>query len=314
MDYDVVIIGGGPAGLTAGIYASRAGLKTLLIESFTVAGQAVITDLIENYPGFPDGTNGFELIDKFKKQAEKFGVEFSVGHVKSVKERIEDKMKFFQVETEDKTYESLSVIIASGARPKYLEVPGEEALRGKGVSYCATCDGPLFKDKEVVVIGGGNSAIEEAIFLTKFAKKVIVVHRRNQLRADHILQQRAFSNKKLEFIWDSVVIGVIGKKTVSSIKVQNVKTKNEIELMCQGVFVFVGYMPNTEFLKGFVEMDEHNAIIVDSNMKTSQEGIFAAGDCCKKLLRQIVTAAGEGATAAFASQMYVEELNHGSRP
>jgi thioredoxin reductase (NADPH) len=283
------------------------------VESFSVAGQAVITDLIENYPGFPDGTNGFELIDKFKKQAEKFGVEFIVGHVKSVKEHIKDKMKFFRLETEDKTYESLSAIIASGARPKYLEAPGEEALRGKGVSYCATCDGPLFKDKEAVVIGGGNSAIEEAIFLTKFAKKVTVVHRRNQLRADHILQQRAFSNKKLEFIWDSVVTEVIGKKTVSSIKVQNVKTKNEIELACQGVFVFVGYMPNTEFLKGFVETDEHNAIIVDSNMKTSQEGIFAAGDCCKKLLRQIVTAVGEGATAAFASQMYVEELKHGSR-
>ena len=302
MNYDCIIIGGGPAGLTAGIYASRARLKTLLIESYSVACQAVTTDHIENYPGFPDGVNGFELIEKFKKQAEKFGVEFIAGEVKAIKEN----KSAWEILTDDLSYTGRAVIIASGARPKRLDIPGEDKFRGKGVSYCATCDGALFKNKEVVVAGGGDTALEEAIFLTRFAKKVSVIHRRNALRGTKILQERAFSNKKIEFVWDSVISEILGDARVSAVKVKNVKTGAVKDLSCDGVFIFVGYTPNTAFLKDLLTLDESGYIIADVNSLTSKAGIFACGDCCKKLLRQVVTAAGDGATAAFACQRYLE--------
>ena len=302
MDYDVVIIGGGPAGLTAGIYASRARLKTLLIESYSVACQAVTTDRIENYPGFPDGVNGFELIEKFKKQAEKFGAEFIVSEIKGIKEN----KPGWEILADDKSYASRAVIIASGARPKRLGIPGEDKFRGKGVSYCATCDGALFKNKEVVVAGGGDTALEEAIFLTRFAKKVTVIHRRNALRGTKILQERAFSNKKIEFVWDAVISEILGETRVSAAKVKNVKTGVEKDLSCDGVFIFVGYAPNTAFLKDLLPLDESGYIIADENCLTSKVGIFACGDCRKKLLRQVVTAAGDGATAAFACQHFLE--------
>ncbi|PIP67645.1 MAG: thioredoxin-disulfide reductase [Candidatus Omnitrophica bacterium CG_4_9_14_0_2_um_filter_42_8] len=302
MNYDCIIIGGGPAGLTAGIYASRARLKTLLIESYSVACQAVTTDHIENYPGFPDGVNGFELIEKFKKQAEKFGVEFIAGEVKAIKEN----KSAWEILTDDLSYTGRAVIIASGARPKRLDIPGEDKFRGKGVSYCATCDGALFKNKEVVVAGGGDTALEEAIFLTRFAKKVSVIHRRNALRGTKILQERAFSNKKIEFVWDSVISEILGDARVSAVKVKNVKTGAVKDLSCDGVFIFVGYTPNTAFLKDLLTLDESGYIIADVNSLTSKAGIFACGDCCKKLLRQVVTAAGDGAVAAFSCQHYLE--------
>ncbi len=300
-DYDVVIIGGGPAGLTAGIYTSRARLKTLLVESYSVACQAVTTDHIENYPGFPDGINGFELIEKFKKQAEKFGAEFIVSEVKGIRENSPS----WEIVTDDKSYTSRTIIIASGARPKSLDIPGEDKFRGKGVSYCATCDGALFKNKEVVVAGGGDTALEEAIFLTRFAKKVTVIHRRSALRGTKILQERAFGNKKIEFVWDAVISEILGETKVSAVKVKNVKTGLEKDLSCDGVFIFVGYVPNTAFLKGLLPLDQSGYIIADDNCLTSKVGIFACGDCRKKLLRQVVTAAGDGATAAFACQHYL---------
>ena len=251
MDYDVIIIGGGPAGLTAGIYTSRARLKTLLIESYSIACQAVTTDQIENYPGFPEGVNGFALIEKFKKQAEKFGTKFFVGEVKSIKEN----KPFWQVDTDDKSYTAKALIIASGARPKRLGVPGEDKFIGKGVSYCAACDGVLFKNKEVVVAGGGDTALEEAIFLTRFVKKVTVIHRRNALRGTKILQEMAFANKKIEFVWDAVISEITGKAKVTAVKVKNVKTGAEAELLCDGIFIFVGYTPNTGFLKDMLPLD-----------------------------------------------------------
>lgn len=308
MDYDVIIIGGGPAGLTAAIYASRARLKTFLVESFSTPGQAVITDSIENYPGFPDGINGFELVERFKKQAGKFGTEFTAGNIGSVKTYKGKEYPGWAVETADKNYTSLSLIIASGTSPRKLGIPGEKELAGRGVSYCATCDGALYKDKEVAVIGGGDTAIEEAIFLTRFVKRVILVHRRERLRATKILQERAFSNKKMEFVWDSQLIEINGENKVNSIKLKNKKTGEEKEIACDGVFMFIGYTPNTDFVKGLVGLDDKGYIITDGNMKTSSPGIFACGDCRQKLLRQVVTACGNGATAGFSAQAYVEEL------
>ena len=304
MDYDVIIIGGGPAGLTAALYASRTRLKTLLLESYFVPGQAVIADCIENYPGFPDGINGFELIEKFKKQVQKFGAEIKIGDI----ERIEKHKNGWRVDVEGKTYNSLSLLVASGARPKKLGVPGEERLQGRGVSYCATCDGALYKDKDVVLVGGGDTAIQEALFLTRFAKKVSVVHRRKRLRATRILQERALANKVIEFIWESRIIEIMGKDKVGGVKVKNINTEKETEVSCNGVFIFAGYSPNTDFIKGLLKSDKDGYILTDDDMNTSKKGIFACGDCRKKLLRQVVTACGDGATAAFSAQQYVEEL------
>jgi thioredoxin reductase (NADPH) len=302
VDYDVIIIGGGPAGLTAGIYASRARLKTLLIECFSVPCQVVTTDHIENYPGFPEGVNGFELIEKFKSQAQRFGTRFIVNEI----EGVEEDKPGFKVHSCDKTYTARALIIASGSRPKKLDIPGEDKFKGKGVSYCATCDGALFKNKEIVAIGGGDAALEEAIFLTRFAKKVTVIHRRNVLRGAKVLQERAFANEKIEFIWDSVVYEIIGADRVMGVKIKNVKSNAETDFSCDGVFIFVGYTPNTVFLKDRVSLDENGYIITDDNCLTSKAGIFACGDCRKKLLKQVVTACGDGATAAFACQHYLE--------
>lgn len=303
--YDIIIIGGGPAGLTAGLYSTRARLKTLLIESYTVPSQAVITASIENYPGFPEGIGGFELIDKFKKQAENFGLEFSIGNVQSIAKDI----KGWQVAVEDKIYNCLSLIIASGAQPKELEVNGEAKFRGRGVSYCATCDGALFRNKDIVVVGGGDTAVEEALFLTRFGKKVTLIHRRDNLRATKILQERALAHEKIDFVWSSQVIEILGNENVEAVKIQNIKTQRYSELHCDGVFIFVGLIPNTGFLKGIIELNETGYIMTDDNMKTSSDGIFACGDCRKKSLRQVITACGDGAIAGFSAQRYVEELN-----
>jgi len=304
MDYDVIVVGGGPAGLTAALYAGRARLKTLLVESYSVPGQAVITDYVENYPGFPDGINGFDLIEKFKKQAERFGVEFKIGDVKNIKKAGSG----WEIEAEGKAHMALSLIIASGARPRRLGVEGEERLQGRGVSYCATCDGALYKDKDAVLVGGGDTAIQEALFLTRFVKKLSVVHRRDRLRATKILQERVLADKKIEFIWESKAIEILGKDRVEGLRVKNIKTEKETEISCEGVFIFVGYSPNTDFLKGVLKLDKSGYILTDQDMKTSKKGIFACGDSRKKLLRQVVTACGDGATAAFSAEQYVDGL------
>lgn len=301
--YDVIIVGGGPAGLTAGIYASRAKLKVLLLEKMGCGGNSAITDWIENYPGFTDGIGGFDLGSKFEAQAKKFGTEVIYGEVKNI--NIEGNLK--AVLTENGKYSAKAIILACGAQFKKAGVPGEIELLGKGVSYCATCDAPFFRDKDVVVVGGGDSAIQEAIFLTKFARKVTVVHRRDKLRAAKILQDRLLSNPKVEMAWSSVITRIIGKEKVEEVELKNVLTEKLSLLKADGVFVFIGFSPNTAFLSGVIDLDEAGCIITDQNMKTSIDGVYACGDCRKKLLRQVVTAAADGATAAFAAEEYIEK-------
>lgn len=304
-DYDVIIIGGGPAGLTAGIYASRARLKTLLLEKMMPGGQILTSPLLENYPGYANGVSGPEIIGEIVKQATRFGLEMKTAAAVS----IEDKGKEGKiVKTGDGSYKVSAVIFAMGASYSKLGVPGEDRLSGRGVSYCATCDGPLFKNKEVIVVGGGDTAIEEALFLANFCAKVSIVHRRNELRAAKILQERAFANKKMAFVWDSVVSEILGGQRVEGVRVKNVKNGEEKTISAHGVFLAVGFIPHTEVAKGLVETDDKGYIITNDDMSASREGFFAAGDCRKKLLRQFVTACGDGATAAFAAQKYVEGL------
>lgn len=306
--YDAIIIGGGPAGLTAGIYLSRARMNTLLIEKALPGGQAILTEIIENYPGFPHGVAGPELMQKMEEQAVGFGLKIEYGEVEEIKikEGKEDRVRIVKIY--NKEYKTLTIILASGAEASKLEVPGEDELRGRGVSYCGTCDAPFFKDQKIVVVGGGDTAIEEALYLTKFVREVTIIHRRDRLRATKILQERVFSNKKINFSWDSIATKILGKEKVEGVLIQNKKTGEEKEISCQGVFVFVGNIPNSKFLKDLVKLGKKGYILTDDNMMTSQDGIYACGDVRKKLLRQVVTACGEGATAAFAAQKYIEEL------
>ena len=304
--YDTIIIGGGPAGLTAGIYLGRARMKVLLIEKAMPGGQAVLTESIENYPGFAEGVSGPELMQQMEKQAKRFGLTIGNGEVKELKGEEKDKIKI--VKTGEQEYKALTVIVASGTEAKKLGVPGEEELRGKGVSYCATCDAPFFFNQKVVVVGGGDTALEEALYLTKFAREVAIIHRRDKWRATRILQERVFSHPQINFIWDSVITEISGKDKVEGVFIKNVKTGEKKEIPCKGVFVFVGSLPNTNFLTGIVKLDEDGYILTDDQMKTSQEGIYACGDVRRKILRQVITACGEGATAAFAAEKYVEGL------
>jgi len=306
--YDVIIIGGGPAGLTAALYTSRARLKTLVIEKAILPSQATITAFIENYPGFPDGIGGAEIIEKMKQQVIPLGTEIIDGEVKMVHPSVKNNIKTWIVKTEEKEIEALSLIIATGAKPRALNVPGEDKFKGRGVSYCAVCDGALFKDKDVVVVGGGDTAIEEALFLTRFVRSIKLVHRRNKLRATKILQERVLKEKKIEFIWDSIVDGIIGDNLVEGVNISNVVNDKKSTVSCNGVFVFIGYDPNTLFISGTVNMDSEGYIITDENMWAYSEGVFACGDCRKKSLRQVVTACGDGAIAAFSAQHYVERL------
>jgi len=300
--YDAIIIGGGPAGLTAGLYLARARIKTLLLEKLLTGGQMAISEWVENYPGFPEGIGGAELSENFRQQAIRFGLEIKQDEAVSIAGK--------HIKTAGGTeYEALGIIIASGAAPKKLNIPGEEALLGRGVSYCATCDGPLFKDKEVVVIGGGDTAVQEAIFLTKFCRKVYLVHRRDRLRATKVLQEKAQAlGQKIEFVWQSVAVEIKGSAKVESVLLKNIDTGKQKELKCDGVFIFAGIEPNSGFAKGLVKLDKQGYIISDENMKTGTDGIYACGDVRSKLLRQVVTACGEAATAAFACQHYIEEL------
>ena len=302
-EYDLVIIGAGPAGLTAGLYAARARMNVLLIEKAFPGGQILVTDWIENYPGFPEGISGFDLSEKIKEQALSLGLTIETAEVQGLD--LSGKTK--EVVLKEKRVKTKSVIIASGASPRKLGV-GEDKFMGKGISFCATCDGPFFRDKVVVAVGGGDTAVQEAIFLTRFAKKVYLVHRRNELRATKILQERAFSNDKMEFIWDSVVTGVDGLFSVERVKVKNLKTDNESEIEANGCFIWIGILPNTEFIKDAVKTDESGFILVDAKMQTNVPGVFAVGDVRDTPLRQIATAVGDGAVAAVCAEHYVESL------
>jgi len=306
--YDVIIIGGGAAGLTAGIYLARARMDTLLIEKMSPGGQAILTEIIENYPGFPHGITGPELMQKMEEQAIRFGLKIEYGEVVKVEIKEEKQGKIKTVKTDNQEYKTLAVIVASGAEASKLGVPREEELRGRGVSYCATCDAPFFQGQKIVVVGGGDTAIEEALYLTKFAREITIIHRRDRLRATKILQERIFSNKKVNFAWNSTVTKILGKEKVEGILIKSTKTGQEREIYCQGVFMFVGNLPNTKFLEGIIKLDDKGYVITDNNMMSSHEGIYACGDVRKKILRQVITACGEGATAAFAAGKYIEEL------
>ncbi|MBC8385422.1 MAG: thioredoxin-disulfide reductase [Candidatus Cloacimonetes bacterium] len=303
MKYDVAIIGGGPAGLSAAIYAARGGLSTIVFEKGLIGGQIVLSADIENYPGFEDNMSGFDLMDKMKKQADKFEAEFKDEEVKAI--GLDGLCKIIETETQE--YHVKSVIIATGAYPRKLKVPGEEKLTGRGVSYCATCDGALYRNKIVAVVGGGDSAVEEAIFLTRFAEKVYIIHRRDQLRAVKIVQDRALKNDKIEMIWNSVVNEIQGKDFVEELLLFNRKTKETSKLKVHGIFIYVGIIPNNQLVESRVDLDELGFIKTDMTMHTKIPGVYAAGDIVHKVLRQVVTAASDGATAAFSAEKWIEE-------
>lgn len=304
MIYDVIIVGGGPSGMSAAIYASRARLKTLLIEKAGCGGQIAITDHLENYPGFEEGINGFELAMKMEKQARTFGCEIAYGEVSFIE--TEDAIKKV-ILSDKKEYFTKTIIIASGANFRKLGVEGEQEFIGKGVSYCATCDGPFFRNKEIAVVGGGDSALQEALYLTKFATKVNLIHRRDQFRAAKILQEKVFAEPKINIIFDSVVEKISGNLSVEQVTLKNVKNNILSPLSVNGIFVFVGWLPNTKFLENTkITLNEAGYIVTDDNMNTSVQGIFACGDVRQKILRQVVTAAGDGAIAAISAQHFIE--------
>jgi thioredoxin reductase (NADPH) len=302
-DYDIVIIGAGPAGLTAGIYAARARMNVLLLEKAAPGGQIIITDWVENYPGFPEGISGYDLGEKMLIQAKNLGLEISTEEVTAME--LSPTVKTLHLG--EKTLTTKSLIIASGASPKKLNV-GEEKFMGKGVSFCATCDAPFFRDKTVVAVGGGDTAVQEAIFLTKFVNKVYLIHRRDELRAAKILQERAFSNDKIEFVWDSVVTGMDGFFGVENVHVKNVKTDETKTIKADGCFVWIGTVPNTDFLTNSLELDEWGFIKADKHMETSVPGVFAVGDVRDTPLRQIATAVGDAAIAAVSAEHFIENL------
>ena len=302
--YDVIIIGGGPAGLTAGLYTTRARLETLLVERGVIGGKITSAELVENYPGFPDGVGGFELGELMHQQSVRYGLEVVSAEVISLEPGEKTKL----VRTSEGEYAARAVIVAGGSELSKLGVPGEERLVGRGVSYCATCDGPLFKDETVAVVGGGDAAINEALFLTRFCSMVFVIHRRDQLRASRIIQERAFAEPKMEFIWDTVVDEVAGDDRLRALNLRNVKTGETSVLEVSGVFAYVGLRPNTGYLKGIVALDSEGLIITDERMETGVAGIFAAGDIRHNSAKQAITAAGDGATAALSAERFIEGI------
>ena len=302
--YEVIIIGGGPGGLTAGLYASRAGLKTLLVERGLFGGQIVNAQHVENYPGFPDGISGFDLASLMHRQATKYGLETVTAEVTGLK-----RGRTCDVLTSDGDFEAEAIIIASGSEYTKLGVSGEEKLVGRGVSYCATCDGFLFRDREVAVVGGGDTAITDALELSQHASQVYVIHRRDQLRAGQVLQQRAFADPKMKFIWDTIVEDITGEETVSGLKLRNVKSGEISTLRMDGVFVAVGLKPNSQCCADVVDSDETGHIITDELMATSVPGIFAIGDIRRNSVRQVSSAVGDGATAAISAFKYLRERN-----
>lgn len=300
--YDLIIIGAGPAGLTAGLYAGRYRLNTLIIEKMVVGGQILLSSSIENFPGFPGGIPTEELISRFKKQVDELGLNIETADVFEINN---SESASYTVKTENKTFQTKTIIVATGAHWKRLGVEGEERLIGKGVSYCATCDGPLFRNKEIAVVGGGDKAIEEAIFLSAYASRINLIHRRQGFRAAEILLEKAKSNPKINFILDSKVEEILGPNRVEAVKVKNILTGALSKISCQGIFIFIGIQPNTGFLKNQLKMNEMGFIITDEQMRTSRDGIFACGDCRAKSLYQVINASGEGAVAAHAAHSYL---------
>lgn len=302
--HQLIIVGGGPAGLSAGLYASRSRLDTLLIEKAGLGGQILNAEMVENYPGFPQGISGSELGALIAQQATKYGLPTAFAEVQGMEIRGGEKI----VSTSEGEYRAKAVIIAGGSEHSKLGVPGEEEFTGKGVSYCAMCDGAFFRDQVVAVVGGGNVALNDALFLTRFASKVMVIHRRDQLRATKILQDRAFANPKIKFLWDTVVESIIGDKLVREIRLRNVKTGKGSSLEISGVFAAVGLHPNADYLKGLLTLDEGGFISVNGRMETEVPGLFAAGDIRAGSIRQVVSAAGDGATAAVAAEIFLSSL------
>ncbi len=304
---NIVIIGSGPAGLTAALYAARANLIPLVLEGTQPGGQLTITTDVENYPGFPDGILGPELMDKMRQQASKFGAVCKYETVSEV--NFSDKP--FEITTENESYFSDTVIITTGATAMFLDIPGEKQYMGHGVSACATCDGFFFSNQEIIVVGGGDTAMEEATFLTKFASKVYVVHRRDELRASKTMQDRAHKNEKIEFIWDSEITEILGEDSnVNSVKIRNVKTGDEKVMPIQGVFMAIGHRPNTEIFKGTLDMNDVGYLKVNNgSTATNVEGVFAAGDVADHIYRQAITAAGTGCMAAMDAERWLESKN-----
>ncbi len=301
--YDVTIIGGGPAGLAAGIYASRAALKTVLLEKGMPGGLAASTEMIENYPGFTQGIGGPELMMQMDAQARGFGLEVQSANAESIAEND----GYFTITTDDGEIKTSAIILATGAQPQKLGIPGESRFHGRGVSYCATCDGAFFRDRVVAVVGGGDAAVEEALYLTKFANRVHIIHRRDELRATKILQQRAKENERIEFHWSNTVEEISGEQTVREVVLKNVVTGQTKTLPVDGVFAYIGARPVSELVSGLIQMNKKGYIITDDEMRTSKPGIFAAGDIRQKLLRQVVTAVADGAIAAVAAEKYLEQ-------
>lgn len=298
----LIIIGSGPAGLTAALYAARAEMNPLIVSGNELGGQVSITADVENYPGFPEALTGPELVDQFQKQAEKFGARMQIDEIVEVDFT---KGPPFYLKSHSEEYEADAVIICTGASPKRLGVPGEDDYIGRGVSFCATCDGFFFREKEIVVVGGGDSALEEGLFLTKFAEHVRVVHRRDEFRAGAVLLNRAKKNEKMAFIWDTVVEEIVGNGKVTSVNVKNVKTGKKEELQTDGVFIYIGHYPNTSLFEGQLKMDEHNYLIADKHMQTSVEGVFAAGEVQDPIYRQVVSSAGQGCQAAMMVERWL---------
>lgn len=299
----VLVLGSGPAGLAAALYAARAELEPVVLTGTELGGQAGLTHIIENYPGFPDGVGGPELGELFQKQAERFGarVEFDTANAVDLSQRP------FRVTTDNGEYLADTLIIGTGARPNHLEIPGEYELTGKGVSYCATCDGWFFKDKKVVVVGGGDSAIEEGLFLTRFASSVTIVHRRDTLRAGKVLQNRAFNNPKVSFVWNTVLTEVVGTDKVTAVKTKNVLTGQTGQIETDGLFIFIGHTPNTQMFRGQLDMDDGGYILTNHLMETSVPGVFAAGEVADSHFRQVITSAGMGAAAAIQATHFLEK-------
>ncbi|MBI3991599.1 MAG: thioredoxin-disulfide reductase [Candidatus Omnitrophica bacterium] len=297
--YDLIIIGAGPAGLTAALYAGRSRLKTLVLEKIGVGGRILLTEVIENFPGFRGGIETAELINRMQEQVKSLDVDIVTEEV------LEIDAKTKSVKTNAGEYTCGVLIIATGAEPRKLGVPGEDKLTGRGVSYCATCDGPLYRDKSVVIVGGGNAMAEEALYLTRYAKSVTIIHRRDQLRASPILQEKLKENKKISFVLSSVITEITGSSRAESIKVKDLTNSQDKVIPCDGIFIYIGYIPDTDFAKGKLKLDETGFIITGEDMSTSEEGIFACGDCRSKTLYQVITACGDGAVAADSAYKYL---------
>ncbi len=304
-NFDLTILGGGPAGLSAGIYGARGELKTAIVDINMLGGQPTNYLEIENYPSYPM-SGGYDLMEKFEEHADKFNVKkFPMENILSVSLKGDTKI----IEAEDKIFKSKAIILCTGAKARKLDIPGENEFAGRGVSYCAVCDGAFFKNKVICVIGGGNSAIEEAIYLTKFASKVYIIHRRDELRADKIIQQRAFKNPQIEFVYNSVPLEIIGDNSVTSIVIKNVKTNQVKEIKTSGVFPYIGFSANAEMFDGQLETDKAGFIVTNDKMETTEKGVYAAGDLRTTPLRQVITAAADGAVAATFAIKYIEEIS-----